>query len=80
MAGLSAASNLLAPAYYLLVEQGFSVRYESAQSWWIAEKDDIRLLAYDPIELCGLAFIQEKKGEEWAASDEAIEAFLKLEQ
>jgi len=79
MNGLSAATNVLAPAYYLLRERGYHVYFVKEHDWWIAEKEDVRLVAYNAIELCGIAYIYESKGENWSVSDEAIEAYLQLE-
>ncbi|RTQ47903.1 hypothetical protein EJV47_18480 [Hymenobacter gummosus] len=77
---LAAASNVLAPAYYALREQGFEVLYDAEQQWWTARKGKLEVLAYDPIELCGLVYILQCKGADWPVSDEAIEAFMALEQ
>jgi hypothetical protein len=77
--GLSAAGNVLAPAYYLLQAQGYAVAYDETQEWWLAEKAGAVFIAYSTIELCGLVFIHEQKGEQWQVSDEAIEGYLKLE-
>lgn len=79
MSTLSAAANVLAPAFYLLQEQGYTVAYEPAQEWWTATKGDLYFIAYSTIELCGLIYIHEQKGNNWRVSDEEIEAFLKLE-
>lgn len=60
---LTAAANVLAPAYYLLQAQGYQVRYDAKMDLWIAEKEGVHLSAYDSIMLCGLAYIHEHKGE-----------------
>ncbi len=76
---LVAASNVQAPAFYLLQEQGYSVAYDTGREWWVATKGHLQFLAYSTIELCGLVYIHEHKGDKWGVSDEAIEAYLKLE-
>ncbi|WP_460620149.1 hypothetical protein [Hymenobacter ruber] len=76
---LSAANNVLAPAFYLLQEQGYAVSYDATQEWWIARKGELRFLAYSTIELCGLIYIYEQKGDEWAVSDDKINEFLKID-
>ncbi|MET4108250.1 hypothetical protein [Hymenobacter sp. UYP22] len=80
MSGLSAASNVLAPAFYVLEEKGYQVHFNREQDWWVAEKDGVQLIGYSTIELCGLAYIYEMKGEEWRASDEQIDAFMQLDE
>lgn len=80
MTDLAAASNVLAPAYYLLLEKGYAVRYDPKIDWWTAEKDGVRLGAYDPLQLCGVAYVYEAKGSDWAVSDAAIDAYMQLEQ
>jgi hypothetical protein len=80
MSQLSAASNVLAPAFYLLEEKGYKVSFVKDQNWWIAQKGDIQLTGYSTLELCGLAYIYEAKGDNWPVSDEDIEDYLKLEE
>ncbi|MDU0372512.1 hypothetical protein ACFPAF_19080 [Hymenobacter endophyticus] len=80
MSGLSAASNVLAPAFYVLQEKGYQVYFDKKQDWWVAMKGDVQLIGYSTIELCGLAYIHEAKGEEWRVSDEQIDAYMQLEQ
>ncbi|AII53140.1 hypothetical protein N008_14300 [Hymenobacter sp. APR13] len=79
MNSLSAAANVLAPAYYLLLERGYAVFHEKESDLWVAQKDGLRLLGYSTIELCGLAYIHEMKGNDWTVADAAIEDYLKLE-
>ncbi|OON68435.1 hypothetical protein [Hymenobacter sp. CRA2] len=71
---------MLAPAYYVLLEKGYTVKYDQKTEWYTAEKDGVKLGAYDPIQLCGIAYVYEAKGNDWRVSDEAIEAFMQLEQ
>lgn len=80
MTTLSAASNLLAPAYHLLLEKGYAVTYDPEMDWWTAEKGGVRLGAYDPLQLCGVAYVYEAKGDAWPVSDEAADAYRRLEQ
>jgi hypothetical protein len=77
---LSAAANVLAPAYYALREKGYHVHYDKERDWWIAEKEAIRLVAYNSIELCGLAYVHETKGENWRVSDDDIDEYMSLEE
>lgn len=74
---LVAANNVLAPAF-LLQEQGYTVVFDAVQEWWIARKGTLQFLAYSTIELCGLIYIYEQKGDNWGVSDEDIDAFLKI--
>ncbi|WBO82926.1 hypothetical protein [Hymenobacter yonginensis] len=80
MSQLSAASNVLAPAFYLLEEKDYKVSFVKEQNWWIAQKGDIQLTCYSTLELCGLAYIHEAKGDNWPVSDEDIEDYLGLEE
>jgi hypothetical protein len=80
MSGLSAATNVLAPAFYVLEEKGYQVHFDKQHDWWVAKKDGVKLIGYSTIELCGLAYIYEAKGEEWRVSDEQSDAYTQLEQ
>jgi hypothetical protein len=77
---LSGAANVLAPAFYVLEEKGYRVYYAKEQDWWVAENSDVHLIGYSTIELCGLAYIYEAKGNNWPVSDAAIDDFMKLEE
>ncbi|MFD2718595.1 hypothetical protein ACFST9_07700 [Hymenobacter monticola] len=76
---LVAASNVLAPAYYVLKAQGYDVAFDAVREWWTATKGESKFLAYSTIELCGLIYIHEHKGDDWGVSDEAIKAYLLLD-
>jgi hypothetical protein len=39
----------------------------------------LQILAYSTIELCGLIYLYQQKGEEWGVSDEKIKAFIQME-
>jgi hypothetical protein len=71
---LSAAANLLAPAYLSLLAKGYSVRDENGLM--VAERGPDCFLAENPIELLGVIAIAETRGENWQATDDEIDDFI----
>ena len=75
------AANVLIPAYLTLIQQGYAVRRkaddQTSSETWIAEKDGVELVADDTLALLGLAALSDARAEQWNASDDEIEAFLK---
>src|SRR5262245_54935130 len=75
------AGNVLVPAYLVIIQKGYSVAHEKLgyeeEELWIAENPSNRFVAEDPLHLLGLITLYETRGEEWEASDNEIEAFLK---
>ncbi|MBD2716536.1 hypothetical protein KBK19_15950 [Microvirga sp. STR05] len=78
MSELAAAGNVLAPAYHVLQEKGYQVSFDKEHDWWVARKAGIQLIGYSTLELCGLAYMHEAKGQEWRVTDEQIEAYMQL--
>jgi hypothetical protein len=77
---LHAAANVVIPAYLALLAKGYRVRCERLPDEtenWIAESALGRFGADDPITLLGVVTVAETRGENWRASDEEIERFLK---
>lgn len=72
---LSVASNVLAPAYALLVEKGFKVYKD--QDYFVAENKKVQFKAEGTIQLLGLVSLYEEKGEEWQVDDTVIDHYLK---
>ena len=76
---LSAAGNVLVPAYLALVAKGYIVapeRSADGTEFWVATGHFGRLVADDTLGLLGLLAILEVRGVEWLASDAEIDAFL----
>jgi len=75
MERLAAASNLWDQALLLLHSAGYALFSEThsfdGEEWdlWVAEKDDLRLEAENPIALLGLVNIREKLGKDWRLVD-----------
>jgi hypothetical protein len=78
METLASAGNILFPAVLALRQLGFAVslRREGDHEVWQAERDDLRLLADDPLALLGLATLRDQRGPDWAATDPEIQALL----
>jgi hypothetical protein len=76
---IAAAGNVEAPAYLALVKRGFNVSCDN-QGQWSATGNGCHFIASSPLELLGLAGIFDSRGANWRASDQEIEAFLKLMQ
>lgn len=77
---LHAAGNVVVPAYLALLAKGYRVHCERRSDEtenWIAEGPHGRFGADDPITLLGVVAVAETRGENWPASDEEIERFLK---
>jgi hypothetical protein len=76
---LSAAGNIVVPAYLALLAKGYVVSCQRADhsEMWIAEGANGRFTADNPITLLGVVGIAETRGENWRASDSEIDAFLK---
>ena len=77
---LSAAGNVVVPAYLSLLAKGFAVscvRALDGTETWTAEGALGRFMADDVITLLGVVGVAEVRGANWAASDSEIDAFLK---
>jgi len=77
---LTAAGNVIVPAYLALVAKGYVVRCErltNEEELWVAEGPHGRFSAEDPITLLGVVGVVETRGADWAASDSEIESFIK---
>lgn len=75
MANIVAAGNVEIPAYLVLVDKGYDVRFDG-RGTWTASKDGSTFSGDGPIEVLGVVSIFESRGEDWKASDQAIDEFL----
>jgi len=71
---LVAAGNVVPPIYYLLKEKGFEIRKE--EIGWIAENENQQFIAENIIELAGLIYLVENKGNNWKVDDDLIHHFI----
>ena len=80
MIRIADAGNVDVPAYLTLKERGYTVTctYSEDGEVWTATSGDCELIAECPVTLLGLAALYETRGQEWKASDDEIEGFLKL--
>ena len=76
---LSSSGNTEIPAYLILRENGFSIERKESEGkeTWIAIKDDTKLAGNSLLELLSLREIIEERGENWKATDDEIEEFLR---
>ena len=68
--------NTRNPCIHVLESLGFKVRVDPTDSEervgdWFANRDDIELVAEDPVRLLGLAALVLFRGEEWRRPDDA---------
>ena len=75
---IAAAGNTEVPAYLTLVGLGYEIdrRKEGDVELWIANKENLQLVAGSPLELLGLSSLYGERGPSWQASDNDIDAFL----
>ena len=78
-ARIAAAGNVEVPAYLSLIGKGYAVHWErkGGDELWYAERDGNEFIAEGPIELLGVVSVYEIRGENWNATDEEIDAFMK---
>ena len=66
---LTEAMNTYNPALYTLKEKGYEVSavvYEEVEeTWWIATKEDVVVIGFNPLSLLGLVILTEQYGESW---------------
>jgi hypothetical protein len=77
---IAAAGNVEIPAYLTLREKGYEVRWErkkEGEELWFAEKDGCEFVAEGPIELLGVVSLYEIRGENWKATDQETDDFMK---
>ena len=77
---LTAACNVIVPAYLVLLAKGYDVsceRLTDEEELWVANGPLGRFSAEDPITLLGLVGVVETRGIDWPASDSEIERFIK---
>ena len=77
---ITAAGNVLVPAYLALRARGYRVSREligkEQTEFWVAVKSGERFSAEDPLALLGLVALHETRGAIWQAADEEIDAFF----
>lgn len=68
---LASGSNTLGPAYFLLKEKGYIVSMHD--HFCVAEKENLRVVAEDWLQLAGLVMLYENKGENWRVDDALLD-------
>lgn len=76
---LASAGNVEVPAYLALLEKGYQVSWDDGddQQFWFAAKDGHEFIGDGPLELLGLVALYETRGENWPATNQQIDDFLK---
>jgi hypothetical protein len=76
---LASAGNVEVPAYLTIRDRGYEVTsttdYDHTETW-IAESDQARFVAENPLSLLGLIAVFEARGKNWLANDDQIEEFV----
>jgi hypothetical protein len=75
---LAGAGNVEVPCVLALRSQGFTLSRKviDGHEEWRAERPDLLLIADAPLSLLGLVSLRERRGRQWRASDEEIDAFF----
>jgi hypothetical protein len=73
---ISAAGNVVVPAYLAILSKGYKIEPSGVKSGLIATRGDDSFVADDPITLLGLISMAELRGAHWHASDQEIDDFL----
>lgn len=73
---ISAAGNLEVPAYLTLKELGYEVIENN--DTWTASKNQNSFNGNSPLEILGAIKVFEIRGDNWRATDNEIEDFIKL--
>lgn len=76
MTDIVAAGNTEVPAYLVLIEKGYDVLRDGSRSW-AASKGGAVFRGEGPLEILGIVCMYEIRGDDWSASDEEIDGFLK---
>ncbi|CAL2082940.1 hypothetical protein [Tenacibaculum sp. 190524A05c] len=71
---IAVAGNVVPPVYHLILEKGYRIKFKD--NYIVATKNNIELIAQDFVELGGLVFLFENKGENWKVSDDKIDDCL----
>ena len=75
------AGNTIVPACLVIRDKGYIISKDDgpgvSEETWRATKDDIELVAEDPLSLLGLVAMYEARGTTWKATDDEIDAFTK---
>ena len=70
------APNTYNPALIVLVDLGFKISIlpdeenEDKLGLWCAQKDNVELIADDPLSLLGLAALWKKRGDKWRRKED----------
>jgi hypothetical protein len=73
---ISAAANVVVPAYLAILSKGYEIEASEGQNCLKATRGADSFLADDPITLLGLIAMAELRGTNWRASDREIDDYL----
>jgi hypothetical protein len=73
---IATAGNVEVPAYSVILSKGYTVERQS-EDLLVAKKDGNSYLAEDAISLLGIVMVGELRGEDWHATDDEIDGYLK---
>lgn len=76
---IATAESVAVSAYHALLEKGYGVRREKLAlgDLWVAESEQVELIADDPTSLLGLVALLESRGADWMSSDSQIQEFIR---
>jgi hypothetical protein len=77
---ISAAGNVLVPAWLALRALGYAVHMQrdgEGSETWSATRGDLSLAAGDPLELLGLHCLRQERGPDWKADDAELDDFFR---
>jgi hypothetical protein len=80
MEHITIAGNVEVPAFLALQQLGFALErkvHSEDREFWIATRGDTSFSATSTLELLGLCLMRSTRGEEWKASDEEIDSYLR---
>jgi hypothetical protein len=71
---LAEAMNTYNPSLFIIKNKGFDIKTRLNENQdeierWIAQKQDLEIIAFNPLSLLGLVIIAEQYGENWRQVD-----------
>ena len=77
---ITSAGNTEVSAYLSLGQLGFEIErrlHDIDTEFWIARRDDQEYSATSPLELLGLCLMHQTRGDDWKATDDEINSYLR---
>ncbi len=83
MVHIGAAGNTDTAAYAVLLEQGFTMearqRSIDEEPVYVAKRGSDSFTGGGPLEILGLIFLYQARGDNWMPADEEVDGFLEFE-